>query len=312
MKKQPPAPAFIAPSLKALAENKSSEGVTKSIEYRVDPDLIQFEPGFNLREEGPELDAHIERLYLAMKAGAFIPPIDISMVDGVIIARDGHCRTRAARKLKLEMPEFTLEARQLRGNEADAVLHMLGTGSGSKPLSPLEQGKGYLRLVNMGLKPAEIATKLGVSRVTIDNGLTLAEAPVELQQMVAKNEVSSTVARKAVKQGKDAVEAVKTAVKAQREEPVEPAAKGKAKPAKKKVTAKTLRGTAAAKKSTEPDVRTGIIEIPLPEIVDIGDDEILVKVKKDTAANVAKFLRDFAGDDEELNGFASSLEMLMM
>jgi len=305
MKKKNAVPAYIAPSLKALAEHKESVGVTKSIEFRVDPDLIQFETGFNLRAENQELEDHVERLYLAMKVGAFIPPIDVSMVDGVIIARDGHCRTRAARKLKLEIPEYTLEARQLRGNEADAVLHMLGTGSGSKPLSPLEQGKGYLRLINMGMKSTEIAAKLGVSRVTVDNGLTLAEAPVELQQMVAAGEVSSTTARGAVKKGKEAVEAVKTAVKAQRVTHGKETPEGKTKPVKKKVTAKTLRGTAAAKAKPVDSGET-------PDITKAQPGMVIVSTTVSTAIAVAKFLRDFAGDDHDLNEFAGTLEMLTM
>ena len=81
-------------SLKAMAESKT-DGIQKATFFKVRPDVVEFEDGFNLREEGPELDAHIERLYLAMKEGAYIPPIDIAVIDGRVIARDGHCRTRA-------------------------------------------------------------------------------------------------------------------------------------------------------------------------------------------------------------------------
>lgn len=70
-----------APSLKALAESKA-EGIQKATYFKVRPDLVELEPGFNLREEGPELDEHIERLYHAMKAGAYIPPIDVAVVAG--------------------------------------------------------------------------------------------------------------------------------------------------------------------------------------------------------------------------------------
>lgn len=186
-----------APSLKALAELKT-DGVQKATYFKLRADVIEFEPGFNLREEGPELDAHIDRIKAAMRAGAYLPPIDVSVVEGRVIARDGHCRTRAALALQAEGVEYLLEARQVRGNEADAVLHMLGSDQGRK-FSPLEQGRGYLRLLNMGLDVATIAARLGVSRTTIENGLALAEAPVAVQKLVAEGKVAGHTALKTVR-----------------------------------------------------------------------------------------------------------------
>lgn len=295
-------------SLKALAEDKSFSGVTKTTSFRVDPNLITLEEGFNLREEGPETDAHIERLYLSYKNGAFVPPVDVSVVDGKITAREGHCRTRAAIRLRLEVPEFTLECRQLRGNEADYVLHMLGTGTGGKPLNPLEQGNGFKRLLNYGLTPTQIATKLGVTRVTVDNGLALAEAPVAIQEAIRKGEVSATTAREAIRQGTEGTEALKTALEQNRTEasiqtdgaPVESAAPAKKKkgkraapPKKKKVTARALKGTAAERKPSNPD-------------------EITVTLTRKEAANVATILRQFSGEDADLLALAAKIEMAAM
>lgn len=296
-----------APSLKALAESKT-DGVTKAATFRVNPDLITFEPGFNLRTENDELDLHIDRLAAAMVGGAFIPPVDVSVKDGVIIARDGHCRTRAAQKVKLTVPDFTLECRQLRGSEADAVLHMLGTGSGQKALTPLEQGRGFLRLINMGFTSQQIADKLGVSRVTIDNNLTLAEAPLEVQNMVANGEVSGTMAREVVKQGPEAVQALKETVEAERKNPT-PTASGK-KSTKKKVTAKKLAGTAAAKKSSK---KKGSKKAAAPAAPVLAEGETMVKVKKSDAQEVAEFLRANAPHDAQtLKDFAAALEMVLM
>lgn len=185
------------PSLKALAESKA-DGVQKATYFKVRPDVVTFEPGFNLREESPELDEHIERLAQAMREGAFIPPIDVSVVDGKIVARDGHCRTRAALMLQAEGIEYQLEARQVRGNDSDAVFHMLGSDQG-KRFSPLEQGRGFMRLVRYGHDVATIAKRTGLSRTTIDNGLALAEAPTAVQAMVATGKVASHTALKAVR-----------------------------------------------------------------------------------------------------------------
>ena len=201
--------ANIPVSLKALAESKS-DGIQKLTAFKVRPDVIIFEPGFNLRDEGPELDAHIDQLEVAMRAGAYIPPIDVSVIDGKIIAREGHCRTRAARRIE----GYMLEARQLRGNEADAIFHMLGSDQRLN-FSPVQVARGYLRLVNMGQDVSAIATRLGLHRSTIENALTLAAAPVAVQSMVTAGTVSASLAVKTVrKEGTKAPDKLKQALDA--------------------------------------------------------------------------------------------------
>ena len=299
-------------SLKALAEDKAYAGITKSTIFRVDPNLIEFEEGFNVRLDNEETQEHINRLYAAIKAGAFIPPVDVMLIDGKIICREGHCRTKAGQRFRKEFPEYTMEVRQLKGNDVDAVLHMLGTGGGGKPLSPLEQGIGFLRLTRLGLKPTEIAARLGISRVTVDNGLVLAEAPREVQQMISNGEVSSTTAREVLKQGTESVTALVEKVKETRQE--QPKAEDQTKPekgtatakktSKKKVTSKTLKGTAAEKKPQKktPEAKAGDTSPTIP------DDSILVLVKKSTAEETVKFLREWAGADEVLLEMAATIE----
>lgn len=180
------------PSLKAMAEAKQ-DGINKATIFIVDPDVVEFEEGFNLREEGSDLHAHLEALYAAMKAGANVPPIDVSVVDGRVFVRDGHCRTRVARRLKTEGVPYQLQARQFRGNDAECVFHMISSAQG-KALTPLEQGRGFLRLIRYNLTVADIVRRTGLNRTTIENGLTLAEAPVEMQQMIISGQVSCQVA----------------------------------------------------------------------------------------------------------------------
>lgn len=180
------------PSLKAMAEEKV-DGIAKMTIFTVDPDVVEFEEGFNLREEGPELDAHLEALYQAMKAGANVPPIDVSVVDGRVIARDGHCRTRTARRLKVEGVPYLLQARQFRGNDAECVFHMISSAQG-KSLTPLEAGRGFLRLLRYNLTVADICRRTGLNRTTVDNGIILAEAPAAVQKMIGSGQVSAQVA----------------------------------------------------------------------------------------------------------------------
>lgn len=295
-----------APSLKVLAEDKETPGVSKATTFRVDPELIFFEEGFNLRTDNDETALHTERLYLAMKAGAFIPPIDVNVSEGKIIARTGHCRTRAAVRLKKEISEYTLECRQFRGNDAEAVLHMIGSDTGSKPLTPLEQGIGFLRLIRFGMQPNQIATKLGLSRVTIDNGLQLAEASPEIQQMISNGEVSATTAREAIRQGTDGVEALKAAVVEERKTPTK-----KKNGKKKKVTAKKLRGTAAAKK---PGTRKNAKREPEPPAADTGEtvQQVTIIVGRDLAAATMDFLKAFAFDNALMLEMASIIETALL
>jgi len=228
-------------SLKALAESKA-DGIQKATTFKVRPDAVEFEVGFNLRDEGPELDAHIDQLEAAMRAGAHVPAIDLSVVDGRMIVRDGHCRTRAARRIE----GYMLEARQVRGNEADAVFHMLGSAQG-KAFTPLEQGRGFLRLVRYGHEVADIAKKTGLHRSTIENGLALAEAPVAVQSMVAEGKVSSSLALQTVREhGPKATEKLEAAVKTAEAsgkkkataKHVEPKPRGQTLPPKEKAPAK--------------------------------------------------------------------------
>ena len=49
--------------------------------FMVDPKILVMKPGFNLREEGPELDAHIEELALFIKDNGVPGVLTINM-DG--------------------------------------------------------------------------------------------------------------------------------------------------------------------------------------------------------------------------------------
>lgn len=194
-------------SLKAIAEAKT-DGFQKATYFKIHPDKLEFEPGWNLRAEGPELDEHLERLYTAMKAGASVPPIDVTVEDGRVIVRDGHCRTRVAKRLVAEGIDYALEARHYRGNEADCVLHMISSSHG-KALTPLEAGLGFQRLMRYGLDVAAIAARTGLSRTTIEKGLVLAEAPVNVQKMIAQGKVAANTAVQVIKkEGRSNSEAV--------------------------------------------------------------------------------------------------------
>lgn len=199
-------------SLKALAEAKT-DGINKLTIFTIDPDVVVIEEGWNGRDENDDLREYRQRLKAAMKAGAFIPPIDVEMVDDAPTLRDGHSRTLMARELKAEGTPYTLQARQIRGNDAEMVYHMIGSGLG-RHLTPLEQGRQLLRLTRFGETVVQIAARLGQSRSTIENGLALAEMPAAVQKAVGAGKIASHLALKTVKtHGKEASKVIAAAVK---------------------------------------------------------------------------------------------------
>jgi len=340
-----------ASTLEQLFRGKT-EGVDKTSIFPIDPELVEFEPNFNLRDyENDDITkAHAERMYLAMKEGASFPPIDVRVSAGKVICVEGHGRVIAAKRLREEVPSYRLQARQFNGNEQERVLHMLGTGSGQKPLTPLEQGLGFLRLKRYGMTDQQIAQKLGISTVTVANNLILADAPVDLQNLIRSGDVASTTVRDAMKQGEAGVNALLDAATSP-----QPAATNKdgKKSKKKTVTAKTLKGTAADKKAKpkKPEKKKTVKNwnkmtgnsVAIPEKKDapitlaqyeklipaapvrdeyldlitsklpVADDEIMVKVKKSDAQAVIDFLRANAPDDAQpLKDFAAAIEVLLM
>src|SRR6185369_14107363 len=79
---------------KATGIAQFSEG--RSDVHRVDPRKLVLVPGFNMREESPELDEHIDELAQSIAEIGVKKPIEVKLEDGKLLVREGHCRTRAA------------------------------------------------------------------------------------------------------------------------------------------------------------------------------------------------------------------------
>lgn len=192
-------------SLKQAAEDKEDPSVSKRTEFYVDPQTLVLEEGFNLRRETKKLRDVIQRYKHAYIKGASFPAIDVEMVNGQKIVRDGHCRTRGALLAIAEgHPIRRIEAREWRGNAAESTLHMLGSAEKAE-LSTLEKGDGYKRLLKFGWTKAEIAEERDVSLPHIEQALMLANADTDLQEIVAEEMVTVNVAIAAIREhGKNA------------------------------------------------------------------------------------------------------------
>jgi ParB-like chromosome segregation protein Spo0J len=184
--------------------------------FKLNPALIQEEPGWNVRVEGPELDAHIRGLANSIKEIGVQQSLTVYMKGEIPVLTDGHLRLCAVRLAISEGAEIKTVPVQVEArycNEADRVLSLLTRNSG-KPLTPLEQAEVVKRLLGFGWVRGQITARTGMSSTNYDNLLCLGAAPAAVTEMVKNNEVSATTAVKVIKQDghTEGTETLKTAV----------------------------------------------------------------------------------------------------
>lgn len=188
----------MADSLKSLAESKTP-GVQKQTSFKVDPRIIEIEPGFNR----PIDPAHVAAIKEAKKNGAVFPPLSVRVSGARIIMVDGEHRWHADMELIEEGHEImTVDCVQFRGNDADRTMHIVTSASG-KPLTPLQMGIQYRKLIGFGWSVGQIAARAGKSTRHVDDMIALAESNSDVQHMVNNGEVAAHVALKVVKQHGD-------------------------------------------------------------------------------------------------------------
>lgn len=181
-------------SLKVAAERKLP-GVSKETNFQVDPRLIEVEPGFNR-----PIDAeHVAQFKASIRDGAIIPPIAVRVDAGRIILVDGEHRWRAVMALIADGVEIvSMAAVQFRGNDVERVAHLL-TSSQGKPLTPLESGIQYNKLVGFGWDTRKIAARVGRSVTHVDQCLLLANSNNDVHEPIKRGDVSSSEAAKIVR-----------------------------------------------------------------------------------------------------------------
>lgn len=183
-------------SLKVAAESKVHDaGVSKATTFNVRPDLVEVEPGFNR----PISRENVEQFKTAIRAGATIPPIYVSVDAGRIVMTDGEHRLIAVKELIAEGMEIpSMAAIQFRGSDADRIAHLLTSAQG-KPLTPLESGLQYLKLLRLNWAVKTIADRIGRSVTHVNECILLAESNTDVQDHVRAGDVSGTTAAKIVK-----------------------------------------------------------------------------------------------------------------
>ncbi|MCE9984682.1 DNA-binding protein [Leclercia adecarboxylata] len=168
--------------------------------FFVDPNFVTLEPGFNAREMGmgwayyelPEVRAHIENIKNAFINGEYVDPIKVKVLDGVLIVRQGHCRTIAAKLAQSEgHTVINFLCVETKNDEVGDELQTLD-GNKGLALSPVAIGESYRRLTQGlgGWSPELLAQKQGVSVVTVNTYIRLTELSFELKKFIHAGVIS--------------------------------------------------------------------------------------------------------------------------
>lgn len=188
----------------------------------IDPKIIKVEAGHNPRDYSlPENRQHLDQLKTSIKEDGVIVPLLIRY-DGnnkQAILVDGECRLSAVLELIAEgTPILTVKAIQVEaGNAEQRQIIALQSNTG-KALSLWELGTSYKKLLGWGWTPGQIAIKLGVSSQHINNAVDLADASMEVRQLLSTRAVSPQLALQEIrKSGDGAAKVLKAKVKVAKE-----------------------------------------------------------------------------------------------
>jgi len=189
-----------APSFKSMIKDGTARRAD-AMKLRIED--IHEEPGFNLREEGPELEASIAALAEYIAGGGMVPALEVRPREGGgVFVVDGHRRRRAylmvADRIRDASGELWIPIVAFNGNDAERTARIISSAEG-RALSPLEIARGYKRLTAFGWTPAEIAAKVGKTRQHVDSLLILANANADVQALVRDGAVAATSAVDAVR-----------------------------------------------------------------------------------------------------------------
>lgn len=181
--------------------------------HRVDPRLLIIDPSDDYRDQGPELDEHVDELAQSIAKIGVKKPIEVRLEDGKLVVKEGRCRTRAAiRAIEVysaDLKTVPVISVDRYANDEDLILNQV-IGNSGKPFSTMEKAKIFKKLLDMGWQQSDIAEKTGMSNGRISQILGLLTMPVAVQQMVSAGHVSPSLAQATVKAADTPAEAAKT------------------------------------------------------------------------------------------------------
>jgi len=254
--------AEAAESAKGLVDRDKKVGAlrvlasSKSDLVMLNPYLLRIKDGWNSRvANDPSNMEHVDMLARSIAEIGVQQPLTVTMEDDVAYVTDGHCRLlatfRAIEVYGAEVKSVPVRAEGRFATEADRVLSQIVRNSG-KPLTVLEQGAVFVKLIALGWTENQIATKAGLGLPRVKEVLSLMENASEgIKTLIAQGKVSATTATTALRDaGGDAdfAEAV-----------LEDAVKVAKSSGKKKATMKHVKAAKAGDDSVEKVSRVGTL-----------------------------------------------------
>lgn len=186
-----------------------------------DVNKIHIEAGFNVRQEGPDLDAHIRWLANEMHRVGFDQTQPLAVVrdrdrPGHVIVRKGHCRFRGVMLAISEGAAIQSVPCLIEPKGTNAILqtYQFGTSNSGKALGYLDYAVAIMRLRAWGQTDEQIIAGYGKTKEWLADVLDLNEAMPEVHQSVKAGKISQTEAVKVVRRhGSGAGAVIKAAAK---------------------------------------------------------------------------------------------------
>jgi ParB-like chromosome segregation protein Spo0J len=185
----------IAMGIKELSKEFGKKDI-----YRIDPRSISVIAGWNVRQPGPEKDAHVRFLADSIKEVGVKIPLTIRMENDQPVIVDGECRwlgTMLAISEGADIKSIPVMMEDRYASNEDRVMTML-TCNGGKPLTLPEKAEAYKRLLGWGWDEAKIAVKNGVTIQAVKSALNFSALNPELKKMVSDGQVSATLVTQVV------------------------------------------------------------------------------------------------------------------
>lgn len=212
--------------------NTETLKTTRTDLSQVDPRNLRIEEGFNKRVDYGDIAA----LAASIVSFGIIEPLKAHKVRGeeAYIVTDGH-RRHAALMLALENHHKGVKGFEdiskiervpvvpASANLKERLYIMAITGETKKVLTDMEKVEMYQALIEMGESEGkkrsqiidEIVSKLGVSKASVYNTLTIGNLPDVIKQRIVDNEISASAVvniTRELKSEKDQIAAVNVAI----------------------------------------------------------------------------------------------------
>lgn len=186
--------------------------------WKVPRDKIKVLDGFNVRIKNEAYWQQVRIYADSMKANGFFldKPIAgfVAKVNGenIVYVTDGHTRLDSFDLAVSEGAELDRVPMVVKpqGTSMEDLTVALVVSNNGRQLTPYETALVCKRLMKYGMDEAEIAGKIGLSKLHVANLLLLVSAPREITNLVQEGKVSSSLAVATLKtHGDKAIEVLK-------------------------------------------------------------------------------------------------------